>query len=171
MRRFLGRSMILTAALAVGGISAHAQYGRYGGWGRWGGAGSTVQGSAAAGMGNFAAGAGSYNVQTAQARSINTQTAMQFNDYMYAVNKQNAATNLARRQQQQKNVNESADATYKRLHDNPDPQDIHTGDALNIILTELVNPKVYTQVVQKATMPIDSQLVKNINFQHAANMI
>ncbi len=171
MRRFLGRSMVLTAALAVGGVPAHAQYGRYGGWGRWGGAGSTVQGSAAAGMGNFAAGAGSYNVQTAQARSINTQTAMQFNDYMYAVNKQNAATNLARRQQQQKNVNESADATYKRLHDNPDPHDIHTGDALNIVLTELVNPKVYTQVVQKATMPIDSQLVKNINFQHAANMI
>ena len=171
MRRFLGRSMVLTAALAVGGVSAHAQYGRYGGWGGWGGAGSTVQGSIASGMGNFAAGAGSYNVQTAQARSINTQTAMQFNDYMYAVNKQNAATNLARRRQEQKNVNESANATYKRLHDNPDPHDIHTGDALNIVLTELVNPKMYTQVVQKATMPIDSQLVKNINFQHAANMI
>jgi hypothetical protein len=122
-------------------------------------------------MGNFAAGAGAYNVQTAQARSINTQTAMQFNDYMYAVNKRNAATNLARRQQQQKTVNESADTTYRRLHDNPDPHDVHTGDALNIVLTELVNPKVYTQVVQKAAMPIASQLVMNINFQHAANMI
>jgi hypothetical protein len=171
MRRFLGMSMVLTAVLAVGGVSAHAQYGRYGGWGGWGGAGSTVQGSIASGMGNFAAGVGSYNVQTAQARSINAQTAMQFNDYMYAVNKQNAATNLARRRQEQKNVNESANATYKRLRDNPDPHDIHTGDALNIVLTELVNPKMYTQVVRKATMPIDSQLVKNINFQHAANMI
>jgi hypothetical protein len=90
---------------------------------------------------------------------------------MYAVNKQNAATNLARRQQQQKNVNESADATYRRLHDNPDPHDIHTGDALNVVLDELVNPRVYTQVVQKAATPINSQLVKNINFQHAANMI
>ena len=29
---------------------------------------------------------------TAQARSMNAQTAMQFNDYMYAVNKRNAAT-------------------------------------------------------------------------------
>ena len=91
---------------------------------------------------------------------MNAQTAMQFNDYMYAVNKRNAATELARRQQQQKNVNESADATYKRLHDAPDPHDVHTGDALNIVLTELVNPKVYTQVVQKAMTPIDSQLVK-----------
>src|SRR5262245_13953538 len=169
MRHFFASTMVLTAVLATGGLPAHAQYGY--GWGGWGGTGSTVQGSIATGMGNFAAGAGQYNVQTAQARSINAQTAMQFNDYMYAVNKQNAATNLARRQQQKKNVNESADATYKRVHDNPDPHDIHTGDGLNVVLDDLVNPKVYTQVVQKATTPIDSQLVKNINFQHAANMI
>src|SRR5215470_14752247 len=151
MRHFLETFFVFAGALAAG-IPAHAQYARYGtyGWGGWGGTGSTVQGSIASGMGNFAAGAGQYNVQTAQARSINAQTAMQFNDYMYAVNKQNAATNLARRQQQQKTVNASADATYKRLHDNPDPHDIHTGDALNIVLDELVNPKVYTQVVQKA---------------------
>src|SRR5258706_8275892 len=122
-------------------------------------------------MGNFVAGAGSYNVQTAQARSINAQTAMQFNEYMYAVNKQNAMTNLARRQQQQQKVNETADATSKRLRDTPEPRDIHSGDALNLVLTDLVNPDVYTQVVQKATMPVDSKLVKNINFQHAANMI
>ena len=30
---------------------------------------------------------------------------------------------------------------------------------------------MYTQVVQKAATPIASELVKNINFQHAANMI
>jgi hypothetical protein len=130
-----------------------------------------VQGSIASGMGNFAAGAGAYNAQTAQARAINAQTAMQLNEYLYAVNKQNAMTNLARRQQQQKTINQSADTTYRRLHDNPDPHDIHTGDALNIVLTELVNPRVYTQVVQKATTPVASQLVMNINFQHAANMI
>src|SRR3954469_21839582 len=137
MRRFLGMLSLMTAALAVGGVSAHAQYGRYGGWGGWGGTGSTVQGSIASGMGNFAAGAGEYNVQTAQARSINAQTAMQFNDYMYQVNKRNASTELARRQQQQKNVNESADATSNRLRDNPEPRDIHTGDALNVVLTDL----------------------------------
>jgi hypothetical protein len=122
-------------------------------------------------MGQLAAGEGAYNVQTAQARSINAQTAMQWNNYWYAVNKQNAATELARRQQERKTINASADATYKRLHDNPDPHDVHTGDALNVVLTELVNPDVYTQVIQKAATPVSSQLVKNINFQHAANMI
>jgi hypothetical protein len=130
-----------------------------------------VQGSIAAGMGQMAAGAGAYNVQTAQAAAMNTQTAMQWNSYVYACNKQNAAMNLARRERQQKNLNESADAVYKRVRDNPDPHDIHTGDALNIVLNELCNPAIYTQVVQKSTTPIASQLVKSINFQHVANMV
>ena len=34
-----------------------------------------------------------------------------------------------------------------------------------MVLDELTNPQVYTQVVQKAAQPIDSQLVKNIVFQ------
>src|SRR3954452_7679233 len=126
MHHFFGRSMLLAVVFAVSGTSAHAQYYRYpagyGGGGGWGGGGSTVQGSIASGMGNYAAGAGAYNVQTAQARSMNSQTAMQWNDYMYAVNKRNAASEMARMKRRQQNVNETADATYKRLHDNPDPR-------------------------------------------------
>lgn len=60
---------------------------------------------------------------------------------------------------------------YKRLHDNPSSLDIHSGDALNVVLDELTNPDVYTQVIAGSTRPIDSQLVKNIQFQYAANMI
>jgi hypothetical protein len=122
-------------------------------------------------MGNFAAGAGQYNVETAQARALNANTAMQWNNYMYMCNQQNARNEAIRLNKRQGKVNETADATYKRLHDNPDPHDVHTGDALNVVLTELTNPAVYTQVIQKATTPIDSGLVKNINFQHAANMV
>jgi hypothetical protein len=176
MLEFFRRSLLLVFLLAVPAVSAPAQYvyphgyGGYG-WGGWGGGGSTVQGSIASGMGNYAAGAGAYNVETAQARAMNANTAMQWNDYMYAINQRNARNEVAILNQRQGKVNETADATYKRLHDNPDPHDVHTGDALNVVLTELVNPKVYTQVVQKATTPIDSQLVKNINFQSAANMI
>ena len=40
-----------------------------------------------------------------------------------------------------------------------------------MVLDELTNPKVYTQVIRKATEPIDSQLVKNIVFQNAPNMV
>ena len=37
----------------------------------------------ARGMGVYAAGAGMYNEQTAQARSINANTTMRYNEYMY----------------------------------------------------------------------------------------
>ena len=174
MRRFFGRSVLLAVLAALPGVSAQAQYrypGGYGGWGGWGGGGSTVQGSIANGMGNYAAGRGAYNVQTAQARSMNANTAMQWNDYMYAINQRNAATEVAILNKRQQSTVETLDATYKRLHDNPNPRDVHTGDALNVVLTELANPKVYTQFVQKSTQPIDSGLVKNINFKFAANMI
>lgn len=174
MLRFSGLATLLVVMLSIPGASAHAQYrypAGYGGWGGWGGGGSTVQGSIATGMGNYAAGAGAYNAETAQARAMNANTAMQWNDYMYAINQRNSANEVIRLKQRQQKVNETADATYKRLHDNPDPHDVHSGDALNVVLTELANPKVYTQFVQKSTQPIDSGLVKNINFQFAAQMI
>src|SRR4051795_8527787 len=96
MRHIFVRTILLAVMLAVPGTSTRAQYhypGGYGssGWGGWGGAGSTVAGSTAYGIGNFAAGAGAYNEQTAQARSMNANTAMQVNDYMYQINKRNQA--------------------------------------------------------------------------------
>jgi hypothetical protein len=170
MLRLTWRVTLLAVVLVVSGSSAHSQWGAYG-WGGWGGAGSTVAGSAAYGMGNLAAAAGTYNEQTAQARSVNAQTAMQVNNYMYAATRQNAKNELIRMNKRRGRINEAADATYKRLHDNPDAFDIHSGSALNVVLDELTNPKVYTQVIRKATEPIDSQLVKNIVFQSAPNMV
>jgi hypothetical protein len=173
MRRFLGRISLLSVVLAASAATAHAQYvypRGYSGWNGWGG-GSTVGGDTARGMGVFAAGAGAYNQQTAQARSMNANTAMQVNDYMYAVNQRNAATERQILAQRQANVNETADAMTKRLRNNPTPRDIRSGDALNVVLEDLTNPAVYTQVAQRATQPIDSRLVKNIVFNYAANMI
>ena len=78
-------------------------------------------------MGNLAAAAGAYNEQTAEARSVNAQTAMQVNNYMYAVSRQNARNEMIRMSKRRGRINEAADATYKRLHDNPDANDIHSG--------------------------------------------
>ena len=118
--------MLLAVVLVVSGRSARSQWGGYG-WGGWGGAGSTAAGSVAYGMGNLAASAGSYNEQTAQARSVNAQTAMQVNNYMYAATRQNAKNELIRMNKRRGRINEAADATYKCLHDNPDAFDIHSG--------------------------------------------
>ncbi|MDG3007760.1 hypothetical protein [Paludisphaera mucosa] len=173
MLRHLGRVAFLAAAFACLGGPAQAQYrypGGYGGWGGWGG-GSTVGGDAARGMGVYAAGAGAYNEQTAEARSINANTAMQVNEYMYQVNKNNAREYYGRSQREQKEASASGETTYRRIHDNPSQHDIQTGDALNAVLDDLLNPAVPYQAVMGAPQPVDSRLVKNIVFRYAANMI
>jgi len=84
-------SLALLVVAAVGGEPCRAQYyyppgyAGYGwnGWGGGGSGGSTVQGDVARGMGMFAAGAGVYNEKSAVAASINTDTAMRWNQYMW----------------------------------------------------------------------------------------
>lgn len=160
------RGLVAVALFAVLNSSASAQYGGWGGWG-----GNTVASANARGMGVLAAGAGQYNEQTAVARSINANTAMQMNEYIYQSTMQNAANDYANRLAAAARTQKAQNEIYARLHDNPEPHDVHTGDALNVVLDELTNPKVYTQVVQKATTQIPTDLVKNIQFMYAAKMI
>ena len=96
------------------------------------------------GAGVAAAGAGAYNQQTAVARSINANTAMQVNQYMYEVNKTNAKYYYTRSANRQKEESSTGEATYKRLHDNPSGYDIHTGDALTWCSTSSRTPQ-YTR--------------------------
>jgi hypothetical protein len=163
------RAFLLSLVFCISAGSAHAQY--YGGWGGWGGGATTLQGSMMRGAGVAAAGAGYYNQQTAVARSINANTAMQVNQYMYEVNKTNAKSYYTRSALRQKEESSTGEAIYKRLHDHPSGYDIHKGDALNVVLDELTNPDVYTKVISQASRSIDTELVRNIEFEYAANII
>lgn len=166
------RKYLLLAFLALA-TPASAQYAYppgYAGWGGWGGA-TTAAGSTARGMGAFAAGAGAYNEQTAQARSINAQTAMQFNNYLWQnqqVRNQQYYAQLAEKQQR---VNETAATTYSRLHDHPEAADVKRGDALNVVLDELTQPSVYSQTSAAANVPLSGETVRNIAFQYAPGAI
>jgi hypothetical protein len=114
------------------------------GWGGYGfgGWGQTVQGSIAAGMGAFAAGAGQYNYSTAAANAINANTAMQWDNYVWAAQNSLNRERAVRLRQLRKDLNASADAIQQRLRDNPTNVDIDRGDALNSVLGQLTYPKV-----------------------------
>jgi hypothetical protein len=162
----------LAAALALSGGAAHAQYyypGGYGGAGYgFGGWGQTVQGSVAAGMGAFAQGAGQYNYQTAAANSINANTVMQWNSYMWA--SQNAVNreHYARMATQKEQNKASTDAIAARVRDNPNDVDIDRGDALNAVLQQLTHPKALEgSGLAAANGKISSKLIKNIPFRNA----
>ena len=85
MFRTIRLAFMLAAVLtAAGEARAQYGYGGYGGygWGGWGSA-STPGSSLARGLGMLSMGAGMYNMDTAQANSINMNTAMRWNQAMY----------------------------------------------------------------------------------------
>ena len=166
-------------ALACQGGEACAQYGYpvgYGGygwngWGGGGGGGQTVQGNMARGLGAYAAGAGYYNEQTAVARSINADTVTKFNEYMWESQVLANRRERERMAQRGRKTNETQAALEKRLRDDPTPADIYRGDALNVAVEQINDPRVYTKALSAAKAKIGGEAIRDIPFQHASDAI
>lgn len=166
MRRTILTGLALGLLLAAG-LPARAQY--YG-WGGWGGGSTTAYGDFARGMGVFASGIGQMNLNDAQARSINANTAMQWNNYEWAINQSLYAEYnrrlIERGQETAKNINE----IQQRLRNNPTPLDVNSGRALNAILDDFQNPKVQAeaQKVSEREM-VPAKVVKQVPFFYSSD--
>ena len=168
------RLFAVLAGLSALAPTARAQFnypGGYGGfgWGGWGA--STVDGNLAQGMGAFAAGAGAYNVQSAQAAAINANTAMQWNNYMWeaqqVVNRNRMELEAASR----KRRNQARTEIFDRVRNSPTTEDVNRGDALNVILDELNSPKVYLRSLKGAGTQVGGAVIRKIPFQRASAAI
>jgi hypothetical protein len=123
-------------------------------------------------MGNLAAGAGQYNAQTAVANSINADTVMRFNQYVYMAQQESNRKQYERQARRQGKVNTTAAETADRLRNRPEPGDIDRGDALNILLDDLTAPAVLsTSALRLAGGEIDAALVREIPFRNAAEAV
>ncbi len=177
MNRRIRYALAITVALGIAhSASAQAQYhypagyGGYG-WGGWGGGGATPGSSMARGMGVYAAGAGMYNQQTAVARSINADTTMRFNEYMYQSSQVAAKKHAEMLQNDRKLTNEQYNKINDRIRNNPDKHDIETGDALNTAVEEIEDPRVYARNLARATTRIGGQTIRGIPFRYAPGCI
>jgi hypothetical protein len=174
MKRQYRWAVALAITLAAGyGSSARAQYGYYPhgyggyGWGGWGGGGTSLAGSTARGMGAFAAGAGVYNEQTAQARSMNVNTAMRYNQYMYESHLEATKQHNALLAQQKGQTLQAYDQNQQRIRNNPDKHDIETGDALNAAVDEIENPRINTSSLKGMKVKIGGEMIRDIPFRFA----
>ena len=111
----------------------------YGGYG-WGGWGATPQGSIAQGLGYFAMGAGIYNVDTAVARSINVDTVIRWNQYVYLSQQEATREYFARRNAEIAKDKNAYNALLKRIQENPTAHDVENGDALNACAGPALGP-------------------------------
>ncbi len=122
-------------------------------------------------MGALAVGAGQYNQQTAVARSINADTAMRWNQYMY-LSQQEANRRYQERQiRGSQNIKTARAEINRRLRDNPTPSDVAKGDALNVALDEINDPRVYLRDLKGTRTKVAGALIRDIPFQYAAGAI
>ncbi len=161
------------ALLLIQGACAQAQWGYPGGyggygWGGWGG--QTAQGDIARGLGAYAMGAGYYNQQTAVANSINTDTVMRWNEYVYE-SQMNANRLHHEKLALGLQNNKAAGQIRERLRNNPERADIYRGDALNVALDEINDPRVYSKALQSGQVKIGGETIRNIPFQSASAAI
>jgi hypothetical protein len=156
----------LTLVLALWPGAARAQYG-WGGWGGWGGGGGTAQGSMARGMGMFSAGAGIYNRNTAEARSMNANTYLRMSSAIFQSQQAANQRYQKRLRKHLADTNMAYNEIQDRLRNHPNTLDITDGDALNVLLDVLLNPATADQSLQLIKTPLRAETIANIPFEVA----
>jgi hypothetical protein len=141
------------------------------GWEGWGGWTSTPEGSIAQGMGHFYQGAGIFNERTAIADSVNADTLMRWNDYLYQANTEAARRYVARRRENSANNRAMREAILTRVRDNPTNYDIEMGDALNAAVNQLTDPRISSAALRLAAAPIEAKVIQEIAFRNAAEAV
>src|SRR5579872_4035425 len=136
---------------------------------RRGQAADTPESAALRGMGAFLRGAGSYNLNTAKAESINTDTVIRWKQDLRKI----AAEHRAEKERQQAGKKQHAEEVKRRvaLHEyelrvNPTANDVQNGQALNALLYDLMDPDIssgdwYAKTVE---LPMGTS-VKNLIFR------
>ena len=183
-----GVRLVLSSAVVMavfGSAGAHAQYyggyglgrggyggfGGFGGGGGYGGVGSSV-GLAEQGYGAAAAGQGILDEDNALANSINTDTVMRYNQYLY-----NSSVEAQKRynafQTRRLNLDKAHyDARQARIRDNPTTDDIDSGDALNAMLHELSDPKLLRgSGLRLANGSLSHEAIQDIPFRDETDAI
>jgi hypothetical protein len=169
MRFTLWMSLALVAF--PGGARAYQpEWVEYYSW-AWPGWSGTVQGDIARGLGYFYIGAGIYNRETAIAWSIDTDTMIRWNQYVYLSQQEATRLYFARRNAAIAKDRSLYDALMKRIQDDPTAFDVTNGDALNAALDQLSDPRVHASALRMADSPIYARLVQDIPFRNAAEAV
>lgn len=132
------------------------------------GPGSTVQGDILRGEGVAATGFGQYNLATAMANSINTDTAIKWNQYVYLSIEEDLQKKYIHRMQRRQAKIESNREQMRRILEQPNQSDLLSGDALNYVLVQLVDPRISPSSLRSAVVPLAGETIRRIPFVYSA---
>ena len=123
------------------------------------------------GAGQFAMGAGVYNLDTAQARSINADTAVRWNQYAYLSTMEQGRRYAERKHAEFQKNRALYHARQKQLRDNPSNRDIETGDALNVAVADLSDPRLGSAALRAAKVTVPASLIATVPFVYASERV
>jgi hypothetical protein len=112
-------------------------------------------------------GRGAYNENTAVARSINNDTYIRWNQYMYLSQQHANSLYHKRLLAEHKRVDRARAAIQDRLRNHPEERDITDGDALTVLVDDLLNPSAGVSLSTIRT-PIKAELIQEIPFRVAS---
>lgn len=135
-----------TLVLLLGCVTVHAQ---------------TIRGDILRAQGRYLEGAGWYNLNTARADRINVETWKAANREAQRLYRDYMADRAKRISRSKGLTDKHQDALFKKMaedqrrwRDNPTPDDIASGDALNAIVEDLADPDIGPSVWRTATVPL-----------------
>jgi hypothetical protein len=131
----------------------------------------TPEGEYARGLGAFNVGAGVFNLDTAQARAINTDTFIRWNQYLYESHLEATRRYVAKRDGDAAHLKASYNELMKNIQEHPTARDVENGDALNAALDQLSDPRISSSSLKIATSPIDAKIIKDIPFKNASEAV
>jgi hypothetical protein len=127
--------------------------------------GSTPGGDYLRGVGIAAAGIGVYNERSAVADQINANTFMTLNEYFWNVVKNENRENWEHRKQVSASHSAARKQIQERIHDHPEARDVMVGDALTVVLNDLLDPKTSDSSSRYAQVPLDADVIRRIPFK------
>ncbi len=132
------------------------------------GPGSTAQGDYLRGVGVAGMGMGLYNRNTAIANSINTDTAIRLNEYIYNCLMNENKMNAEHRQMIAQRAKDLMSKIRERIAQHPEARDVRIGDSLNVILEQLNNPKIQESSSRSVAITLSVDEVRRIPFKLGA---
>jgi hypothetical protein len=129
-------------------------------------AGSTPEGDYLRGLGIAAWGMGQYNLNSAQADSINLDTGIRWNEYLAAVAAEQTRKYVARKQAEATELKEFYKQNRERVLNSPEAREVANGEALNRVLEEIANPILGESVFrsERLQVPLPVDFVRHIPF-------
>jgi hypothetical protein len=150
---------VLLTTLVVGALAASAEA-------QFITPGSTPEGDYLRGLGIAGWGLGLYNLNTAQAESINLDTYIRWNEYVAAVVKEQTREYVARKLSDATKLKEFYKQNRQKILESPEARDVLDGDALNDVLRQLLDPKVSESTFRfhQFQVPLPVDMIRRIPF-------